>query len=54
MVSDSRTFFRERGITTGDKEEMVDFTVNKGGSQREKRGQARRAFLGEVEETMIG
>ena len=53
-VGKSCTLARERGSEQEHEEERVNFTVNEGRFQGGKGGQARRAFLGEVEESMSG
>ena len=53
-VSESRTLAKERGSQQKHGEERVDSTVNEGRFREEKGGQARKAFLGEAEESLSG
>ena len=53
-MSESRTLARNRGSEQEHGKERVDSTVKKSRFQGGEGGQARRAFLGEVEGSMIG
>ena len=53
-VSEIRTLARERGSEREHEEERVDSIVKEGRFQGGEGGQARRASLGEVEESMSG